>query len=262
MDNSSVAVIAGGAVMLVAAAMICSHVRAWRRERDDPQLDDDERAFLARRFRRRMQTSGLLLAIGILIPVGDQLLQLEHQPALFTLYWLAILLATMWIALLAVGDMVSTRVHRRASRARLRRRRRDVREPIAGPDQSRDSNGASNRRNGAPTDIPPESVRRWSLRFRGETCGRRRGQVGRSAHNGCGSESGRPAHNGRECCGVVSRPLHMTGSANDHPVFPRTWKPATSSFRASSARGCDSPCTNTISPGGCCMPRTKSSRFF
>ena len=151
-DNSSVAVIAGGAVMLVAAAMICSHVRAWRRERDDPQLDDDERAFLARRFRRRMQTSGLLLAIGILIPVGDQLLQLEHQPALFTLYWLAILLATMWIALLAVGDMVSTRVHRRASRARLRRRRRDVREPIAGPDQSRDSNGASNRRNGRRSD--------------------------------------------------------------------------------------------------------------
>ena len=92
-DNPYVALFAGCGISLFAVCLLLTHMMSWRRQRNDPALTDEDRVWLAKRFRRRMQTSGMLVIIGVLIPVGDQLLPLD--PRWFAIYWLVVLAATV-----------------------------------------------------------------------------------------------------------------------------------------------------------------------
>lgn len=97
------------AVVLVTAAgfWMWRHLGVWQKARRQG-LEPREFDFRRRQFSRRMQTSGLLAALGISIFVGSWL---TGPPLLVTLFWMGVLLLTCWLALLAAADAVATRMH-------------------------------------------------------------------------------------------------------------------------------------------------------
>ena len=140
MDNWQIAAGVGVVIFVFGAAMMRWHVASWRRQKNDASLDDFDRNHYFARYRRRMQTSGIIALLGILIPVGDSLLSLQNFPALFAVYWGTVLLLTLWIVLLAVGDVSSTKAHSNVALERLRQKQREL-QAHAKRLKSRRSNG-------------------------------------------------------------------------------------------------------------------------
>ena len=131
MEQWFVAPLIGGCIVTFGLVLLRSHVRSWSQQQVDDTLDDHERDFCERRYRRRMQTTAMLIGVGAMIPVGDQLLPLDKSPVWFAIYWTVVLLATLWITFQALGDLAQTKVHSRANLARIRRKQRELREELA-----------------------------------------------------------------------------------------------------------------------------------
>ena len=133
-----------GLLLLAAAAgLIASHVRTWHRARGN-ELESVEQDYRRRQYRRRLQASGMIGLVGILLPLGT-LIPLQLHPSLFVFFWFGVMLLTVWIMLLALGDMFSTRnFARRAQRENL------VRQAKLRAELSRIQAG---RRNGSPHHI-------------------------------------------------------------------------------------------------------------
>lgn len=100
--------------------MMRAHLKTRRSRLEDPNLagDDQERMHLNRQFRRRMQASGMLVLIGVMIAAG-QFIDGKALPTLFTFYWMGVILLTFWLILLAMGDAVSIAHYSRNAQARL-----------------------------------------------------------------------------------------------------------------------------------------------
>lgn len=104
--------------------MMWSHYRT-RVSQSGEIRDAFEESHLARRFRRRMQASGLLVVLGILIS-GGQLIDGREMPALFGIYWLFVLFLTFWVILLALGDAASILSYSKLSQGKLNQQRREI----------------------------------------------------------------------------------------------------------------------------------------
>lgn len=98
----------------------------WRYRQPDREADDVGRQHATRQLRRRLQVSGMLVLVGILIPLGDQLPFFQQAPAAFVFFWGAVLLLTAWIALLAIADLASARAYHRVAGVRLHQARREL----------------------------------------------------------------------------------------------------------------------------------------
>lgn len=85
--------------------------RLARRNLSEQTLSDHERVFLVRRIRRRTQVSGMILIIGIMIPMGDAVIPWQKALVTFAIYWIIVLLLAMWTILLAFADIAATRMH-------------------------------------------------------------------------------------------------------------------------------------------------------
>lgn len=142
--NDWMAPIAGGILVLVGLSLVAAHVRSHKRNQQQQDLDDAARSHLNSRYRRRMQASGMIAVLGVLIAVGDKLPILNKKPGLFAVYWIGVLLLTGWVMLLAMGDYVATRAHGRAALARLRKKQLELEQEIA-EIKRRGSNGRDNR---------------------------------------------------------------------------------------------------------------------
>jgi hypothetical protein len=140
MDERFIAPLVGVVLVLLGGRMLRSHITAWRQQRDDPALGDQERNFYRARYRRRMQTSAMIVFLGILIPVGDYLITLKKAPGWLALFWVIVLLMTGWVIILGMADWLSTAAHTRAALARLRRQQRELEQKLADFKKSR-SNG-------------------------------------------------------------------------------------------------------------------------
>jgi uncharacterized membrane protein len=134
-----IAATVGAVLVVLGALMMRSHLVAWRRDREDAALDDPDRKHLYTRFRRRMQTSGCIILIGILIVLGDSPIA-ARDPRVWTLIWCVVLVIVFLIILLALGDLTSTRVHSRVAMARLKQKQRALETQLKEL-QSRRSNG-------------------------------------------------------------------------------------------------------------------------
>lgn len=99
-------------LLVAAAGLMVSHVRAWRRAKElADDADARERQYHWRQFRRRMQTSAMLALLAVTLLVGHWItLDLAHV-VVFTVYWGGVVFLVLWIALLAVADMISTAHH-------------------------------------------------------------------------------------------------------------------------------------------------------
>ena len=126
-DDWLPAAVMGVGLILLGVWFMQLHLRAWRRHAADDSLDDAERTFYRRQFRRRMQASGIIALIGVMVPVGDSIIPWRADDvSVATLYWLFVLALTCWVLLLAMGDLVATRAHSRASLSRLQRKQREL----------------------------------------------------------------------------------------------------------------------------------------
>lgn len=93
----------------IASGWLWWHMRTWRtvqsRERDPREL-----LFQGRRFRRRMQASGMLAVLAVAV-AGGQTIDYRLHPSLFVFFWWGVTLLVFWMCALAVADGVSTHLH-------------------------------------------------------------------------------------------------------------------------------------------------------
>lgn len=86
------------------------HLRSWR----GIQLADlsvEELDFYRRQFRRRIQTSAMLGILAAGLFVGELLTWWVRSYLFFIIYWGAILILVLWVALLAAVDIWATQYH-------------------------------------------------------------------------------------------------------------------------------------------------------
>jgi hypothetical protein len=97
-------------LLLAAAGLIAWHVRSWRaagrRSTEPRELD-----FRRRQFRRRMQTSAALGLLAAALLAGQWLLPWLHSRVFAVFYGLGVLGAVLWIALMALTDLMATKFH-------------------------------------------------------------------------------------------------------------------------------------------------------
>lgn len=129
----------GLVLLLVGLGLMRSHVRTWESQKEDASLDEADRRHYHRRYRRRLQTSGLIVLLGVLLPAGDLLIP-ANRPGLFATYWFCVLLLAGWVIVMGLGDLASTGAHARASLARVRQKQRELERALE-EYRSRQSNG-------------------------------------------------------------------------------------------------------------------------
>ncbi|HET6883711.1 MAG TPA: hypothetical protein VFI31_26390 [Pirellulales bacterium] len=96
------------AIVALGVLLIVLHRRAWRAA--VAAGDTGELAFQRRRYRRRLQTSGLLVVLGVAME-GGQWIPAQNHPSLFVFFWFAVAMLALWLLGLALCDVVATRLH-------------------------------------------------------------------------------------------------------------------------------------------------------
>jgi hypothetical protein len=91
-------------LVFLALGLLAWHWNVWR-QADHGGLPEREQEFHRRQFRRRIQASGMLGVIGLLI-MGSLWIEETIAQALF---WLGVLFALLWVVLLALADWWASR---------------------------------------------------------------------------------------------------------------------------------------------------------
>lgn len=119
-ENIPALVFGGGLILFACAAAWYQ----WKYRQPEAAADELSQSHARRQLRRRLQVSGMIALLGLLIPLGDMLPLFRNSPVAFFVFWVAVLCLTGWIALLALADMASTRVfHGRAAQQLLQQKR-------------------------------------------------------------------------------------------------------------------------------------------
>ena len=98
------------ALVSVSLWLVHVHWQHWQEVDANTNLPPRERDHLRKRHRRRMQSSTMLGFVGVAILAG-RLFPPDDPTFVVVLYWLGVTLLVLWMALLAVADMIATRVH-------------------------------------------------------------------------------------------------------------------------------------------------------
>jgi hypothetical protein len=99
-------------LFLIAASggLLFVHWRRWKEHRAD-ELPAAEIEYLRRQFRRRMQASGMIGIVGFALIVGDTFIPWMNDPVVTAGFWIGVVLVTVWIALLAIVDLLAARLY-------------------------------------------------------------------------------------------------------------------------------------------------------
>ncbi|HWL09492.1 MAG TPA: hypothetical protein VNQ76_13875 [Planctomicrobium sp.] len=120
------ALLFGGFLLVTAISMLIGQRRGWMAVQKSAQ--QKELPFLRRRYRRRSQIAGMILIIGLMIPLGDSLIPWENAPGTFAVYWMIVLALALWTGLLAMGDIMSTKMYMTMELNRLHRQEVQLKE--------------------------------------------------------------------------------------------------------------------------------------
>ena len=104
-----IAIVVPLAIAAVGVWLLVSHWRAWQTARATA-AEPRELEFQRRRYRRRMQTSGILALLGLAM-LGGQAIAADKHPSLFVYFWCAVALLAVWAMALALADVISTRLY-------------------------------------------------------------------------------------------------------------------------------------------------------
>jgi hypothetical protein len=126
-NNPWPALIVAVVLVVFGTSLMVAHVRSRRRQRGKLVLDEDERGFFHKRYRRRMRIAATFIILGILIGVGDALLPMhKNQPIAITLYWIGVLVLTGWVMLQGLNDLWSTAVYTSTELSRIQQKRHEL----------------------------------------------------------------------------------------------------------------------------------------
>jgi len=109
----------GAVLVAVGLLMIRSHRRAWARQQGEAGLSREDRTRLFLRYRRRLQMSGMIAVLGVMLGVGDALIW-DQGLLVATVYWVVVIGLGVWLLLLGIADLASVRVGSRDARDELR----------------------------------------------------------------------------------------------------------------------------------------------
>ena len=109
----------GAVLVAVGLLMIRSHRRAWARQQDEAGLSREDRTRLFLRYRRRVQMSGMIAVLGIMLGGGDALIWGQGL-VVATVYWVVVIGLGVWLLLLGIADLASVRIGSRDARNELR----------------------------------------------------------------------------------------------------------------------------------------------
>jgi hypothetical protein len=124
--------VVANSVLLLGLVLLRTHVLAWRKQRADQKLEGFEQEHYRRQYRRRMQASGLIALLGLLLNLlNEHLLGWAMAPLWFALYVCLLLGLVMWIVLLACGDLLSSHVHNRVALNRIHRQQQLLEASLA-----------------------------------------------------------------------------------------------------------------------------------
>ncbi len=140
MENWIYSAIGGGVLLVSGLCMMRAHHRRWQERQTDPELSDNDRWHFRHQYRRRMQASGMFVVLGLLIPLVDFDPLFRRHPLLWTALVIVILALTLWLAVLAVGDLLSTSAHSRVALGRIREQQRQLERQVS-EIRARTSNG-------------------------------------------------------------------------------------------------------------------------
>lgn len=127
----------GSLVAATGIALVLSNVRTFRRHQNDSELSDADRQFFTSQYARRMQTSALTVTFGALIGLCGYL-KFEQMPIVSTCYVIGLLLLALWLILLAVSDIVASRVYAGKLDRQNRLMRRSLQQAL---DEVREAHG-------------------------------------------------------------------------------------------------------------------------
>lgn len=116
----------GGFLIVLSLFMLFVQRRAFH-ELGENEVEGRERDFLLRRIRRRTQVAGMILIIGIMIPVGDTLIPWQKAVATFAIYWIIVIILALWTILLAFADMAATQMHTSVELTKLQHQQENLR---------------------------------------------------------------------------------------------------------------------------------------
>jgi hypothetical protein len=126
-NNPWPALIVAVVLVVFGTSLMVAHVRSRRRQRGKLGLDEDERGFFQKRYRRRMRIAATFIILGILIGVGDAFLPMhKNQPTVITLYWIGVLVLTGWVMLQGLNDLWSTAVYTSTELSRIHQKRNEL----------------------------------------------------------------------------------------------------------------------------------------
>ncbi|RLS43641.1 MAG: hypothetical protein DWH84_05685 [Planctomycetota bacterium] len=120
-------------VLLLGFALVSAWLQIQSRRGLSELLEDDPLAktFADRQVRRRLQVSGMLGIVGIMIPLGDQLEQFfRGRPGLFFVYWIVVLILVAWSVLMALGDWLSASAYSSLANIQLRLQRKQLEDAV------------------------------------------------------------------------------------------------------------------------------------
>lgn len=97
------------AIIVLGVALLVCHWQSWRAI-GGQETDAGELRYQRRRFRRRVQTSGMLVLLGAAM-VGGRAIAPDEHPSLFVFFWSGVALLALWAMALALTDVLATRAH-------------------------------------------------------------------------------------------------------------------------------------------------------
>jgi hypothetical protein len=92
----------------LSGALIDMHRRAWHAAQSSAEISESTRRFALDQYRRRLQASGMIGFLGVLIGIWPIV---PREPAALMFYLGALLAGWCWIMLLAARDLFATRQH-------------------------------------------------------------------------------------------------------------------------------------------------------
>ncbi|MEX0718762.1 MAG: hypothetical protein WD066_19365 [Planctomycetaceae bacterium] len=134
------AIVFGAALVIGGILLFRWHRRSWNTQRGDTAATERDLHHFHRQYLRRTQVAVMLVLLGVLIPLGVTAIDWRPRPGWWAAYWLFVLALTLWMACLAVGDMLSQRAYAMAELAKVRRRHRELEDELL-EHRSRANNG-------------------------------------------------------------------------------------------------------------------------
>ena len=118
-------------ISLFGALLMWRHQAVWNRQQIDQQIEAGERRFLQRQYRRRMQSSAMIVVLGGMLHASNEhLVAWQQAPAAFFVYIFVMLILVAWIVALALADFLAAQIVHQTALSRLQEQRQELEKAV------------------------------------------------------------------------------------------------------------------------------------